>query len=122
MTEKRLYHRMSIEVPVCFETGESKEFVMASTLDISATGLSFKMKQSIQVGEILRMTIGIDENKSINVQAKVVWVKGKLAKEENEYLVGVKIVDKMDQDEMEFVRFIAGKMLEYFKQDKVEDF
>jgi|GEM_PF-617447 len=116
MTEKRLYHRMKIEVPVCFERENQKDLSVASTLDISATGLSFCLKDPLAIGETLRLTIGIDEDKSIRVQAKVMWMKEKMFKGRKMFAAGLKVVDKMDQDEMEFVRFIAKKMFEHFKR------
>jgi len=118
MTEKRLYHRMKIEVPVCFERGNQKDLGMASTLDISATGLSFQLKEPLTIGETLRLTIGIDEDKSVKVQARVMWLKEKIVKDQKVYTAGLKVVDKMDQDEMEFVRFIARKMFEHFKRNE----
>jgi hypothetical protein len=106
---------MNIEVPVCFELGKEKELIISSTLDISATGLSLKMKESLAVGEVLKITMNTDETKIVKVDAQVMWIKENKGEGGVGYLIGLKIVDKMDQDEIEFVRFVAQQMFDYFK-------
>lgn len=117
MTEKRLYHRMKISIPVSFEIGPDNRLIISSTLDISATGLSFQMKEAVQIGEVLKISLGVDETKIVKVDAKVVWVKEIKSVESLEYMVGVKVVDRMDQDEIEFVKFVAKKMFDYFRPE-----
>lgn len=119
--EKRRYHRMNIEIPVSFEIGDPKWLIMASTLDISATGLSLKLKDPVEVDQILDITVCLDDQKMVKVGAQVVWVKKKMSGDEAFYQAGVKIIDKMDQDEIDFVRFIAKKMFEYFSPKDQED-
>jgi len=118
MKEKRRYHRMNIQIPVSFEIGEPKWLVLASTLDISATGLSVQLNEPVAVGQMLSLTIGLDDQRMVKVSAQVIWIKEKKGPQDKQYQIGLKIVDKMDQDEIDFVRFIAKKMFEYFARPK----
>ena len=118
MREKRRYHRMDVEIPVSFEAGDSKWLVIASTLDISATGLSMKLNEPVAVGQILNLTVGLDEHRMVKVSSQVMWVKERRQGDKKVYHIGVKIIDKMDQDEIDFVRFVAGKMMECFRDSE----
>lgn len=114
MTEKRLYHRMNIELPVSFEMSSGRDLVLSTTMDVSVKGLALKLTQAVSVGDNFRVSIAIDD-KIIKVDARVVWVE---KKGEHKYIAGFKIADKLDQDEIEFVRFIAQKMFEFFQPKK----
>ncbi len=118
MREKRRFHRMNIEIPVSFEMGDPKWLVFATTLDISATGLSLKVDSPVAVGQVLTLTVGLDDDKLVKVDAQVIWVKEKKDEQTTCYRVGLKIIDKMDQGEIDFVKFVAQKMLAYFSRPK----
>jgi c-di-GMP-binding flagellar brake protein YcgR len=115
MSEKRLYRRMNIELPASFEMGGSRGRAKTTTMDISAKGLALRMKDLIKVGQRFRVSISTEDNKNVRVDADVVWVVEKEVAGGSEYTAGFKVVDKMDQDEIEFVRFVAQKMFDYFK-------
>lgn len=114
MTENRLYHRMKIELPVTFEVGGAKGSVCSTIMDISVKGIAAKLKEPVDVGQRFKVAIEAEEDKVLKVDVEVVWIKAGDAKDGPEYTVGFKVVDKMDQNEIEFVRFVAQKMLEYF--------
>jgi len=108
---------MSIELPVSFETGPDS-LVLSTTMDISATGISLALKEPVAVGQIIRLTIGVGKGRTATVDAKVVWQKEYPYLVGCDYRVGLKVIDKMDQDEIAFVRFVAAKMFEHFQEKK----
>lgn len=118
MREKRRNHRMNVEIPVSFEIGDPKWLVFATTLDVSATGLSLKLNEPLAVGQVLALTVGLADDRMVKVGAQVIWVKERKGENGTGYHVGVKIIDKMDQDEIDFVRFVAKKMFEHFSRPK----
>lgn len=120
MTENRLYHRMKIELPVTFEMGGSKDLIYSTTMDISAKGIAAKLKEPVDIGQRFKVAIEAEEDKFLKVDVEVVWIKAGDAKDGIEYTVGFKVVDKLDQGEIEFVRFVAQKMVEYFSPHSKE--
>ena len=118
MAEKRRYHRMEVGIPVSFELDEAKSLIMSTTLDISATGLSLILKEPLEVGRLLALTVCVDNDRMLKISARVVRIKEIKKTGEKEYLAGLKIIDKMDQDEIEFVRFVAKQMIEQFAVKK----
>ena len=115
MTEQRRYHRMKIHLPVSFETEDPKTFVSSSSIDISPTGLAVRLTDPIRKGQYVTLTINVSDTKIVKVEAQVMWVREKDRNGDREYEAGLKIVDKMDRDEIEFIRFVAQKMIEHFK-------
>ncbi|MEW5895114.1 MAG: PilZ domain-containing protein [Candidatus Omnitrophota bacterium] len=115
MPEQRRYHRMKIHLPVCFETENPVSFICSSTIDISPTGLAIRLEGPIKQGQFVTLSVEINPEKTVKVDAEVIWVKKKIRNGEEEYRAGLKIIDKMDKDETEFIRFVAKKMTEIFK-------
>ena len=115
MTENRRYHRMEIQLPVSFETEDPKHFYLSNTINISPTGMALRLTEPVKKGQFLTMSITIEDNKTAKVDAQVIWVRERVINDGSQYMAGVKIIDKMDRDEIEFVRFIAKKMMEHFK-------
>jgi len=120
MIEKRRYHRMEVKLPVSFELDETQSLVVSTTLDISATGISLALEEPLEVGRALTLTICIEDDKILKIGAKVVWVKELKKAGKKNYRVGLKITDTMDQDEIEFVRFVAKTMIDQFAVKKEE--
>ena len=120
MREGRLFHRMKVELPVSLEIEGSNDVFFTTTMDVSVKGLAVKLNRSVEVGQKFKVAIGTDDNKVVKVDAEVVWMKGAKVEGEGEYVVGFRVIDKMDEDEIEFVRFVAKKMFEYFKTSSRE--
>jgi Tfp pilus assembly protein PilZ len=77
-----------------------------------------KLNEPVAVGQILNLTVGLDEHRMVKVSSQVMWVKERRQGDKKVYHIGVKIIDKMDQDEIDFVRFVAGKMMECFRDSE----
>ncbi len=119
MTEKRTTHRLDINLPAFFEIPEAQDHItIATTLNISATGLRLLTKKRLEVGQELPLQINLSHEQTITIHVRVVWVKESYSNTTREYLMGIKIKDSMQADESKFVRFYAEKLMDFFKHKK----
>ena len=110
MEEKRNYHRIKLNVPMrYFVPPTAKEFV-ATTWDVSGTGLSFDTPEELKVRQELLIYLSLNnEQEPIEMHAKVVRVEKGLEQTQN-FRVGVRIADDIKFDEREYVKFYADHL------------
>ena len=123
MADQRRTHRLPIELAVTFHPLDQEDIVaFATTMDISATGLSLLTKEPLAKGQKLKLQLELPRQKRITIHGEVVRVEEK--KEMgflgglNEFKIGIKIVDPIWGDEAAYVRFVAEKMKEQFGKGK----
>ncbi len=110
--EKRRCIRLDIDLPVSFDIrGTQKNQVITSTLNISATGLSFLTREYLKAGQELTLLVGIAKGQRVRLPAVVRWVKESFEIGGSEYLVGLQIDDRAEEEQRKFVLFVAQEMI-----------
>lgn len=116
MNEKRTTHRLDIELPATIEMqGVQKAAALATTLNISGTGVCLQSKQRFNVGQDLVIKLKIPEEGQVSIHVKVVWVKEAMNFNTREYIAGIRITDAMKLDEAKFIKFYADQLIGFFK-------
>ena len=110
--EKRRCIRLNIELPVSFDIRSIQGHqAITSTLNISATGLSFMTREPLKAGQELNLVVGIGKDERVYLPATVRWIKESLEYGGTEYLVGLQIDDKAGDEQKKFVLFVAQEMI-----------
>ncbi len=118
MDEKRRCFRFKLEVPAWFKNTryQQKDLSIASTVNVSATGIALTTREPLEVGQQILMQVKLPPDERVIVRAEVVWVKDITRTFIPEYQVGLRLVEPMQYEEGKFVKFCAQKMLEFFNQ------
>jgi hypothetical protein len=119
MSDQRRTHRLAIQLPATFFTpGWDEEVSFASTVDLSATGISFTTKELLIKGQRIKFCLQLPNHRLVTIVGEIIRV---VEKKEwaflgglSEYEVGMKILEPIAGDEVEYVRFLAAKMKEFF--------
>ncbi len=116
MNEKRSTHRLDIELPAVIEMEDAKKsLALATTINISGTGVCMLSKQRFNTGQELVLKINLPQEGQVAIHVKVVWVKEAMNFNTREYVAGIRITDAMKFDEAKFIKFYADKLIEFFK-------
>jgi len=123
MSDKRRCQRFPIEVPATFQLADSDENIsFAATVDVSATGLSIITKEPLPKGQQIIINLQFPHHKIWVIHAEVMRVEAKDALMFlggiMEFKVGIRIVEPIQGDEREYIRYIAEKIKEATKRDK----
>src|SRR3989344_3073559 len=96
MVERRRSHRFSIGLFCMMEIPSvSGTKVMASTLDISATGFCLSTKENLEVGTQfpIQVTLPSGHREVVTLRVEVLWVQEVKILTATEYKAGVKILE-----------------------------
>lgn len=117
MQEKRRCHRFNIELPVWFKSCSVGDdmVAIASTMDISATGMSFVAKEELEKGQELLLQVKLPSDETLTVKTRVIWIREDFGAAIREYRVGLQVVEPVRNDESKFVKFVAAQMIEFYK-------
>jgi len=115
MADKRRTYRLAMQLPATFYTpGLEEEVCFATTVDLSATGISFTTKEPVIKGQRIKFRVQLPNDKRVTLNGEIIRV---VEKKEwaflgglSEYEVGMKILEPIAGDEVEYVRFLAAKM------------
>lgn len=114
--EKRRCQRLSIELPATIEAIDGQGGLsLATTVDLSALGFRVFTDAELKTGQEIIMKISVDE-KLLGLKSKVVWVTLTEVPGEKKYLVGIKILETPDRDELQFVKFFTKRLLQFYKK------
>ena len=119
MVERRRSHRFSVGLHCLMEIPSvSGTTAIASTLDISATGLCLSTQEGIEVGTQLpiQVTLPGTHQDVVTLRVEVLWVKEVVIATATEYKIGVKILEPVTEQEKKFIRFYAGKLFQFTKK------
>ena len=120
-SERRTTHRLNIELPAFVGIpGSPKNISLASTLNISATGVCLLSKHRFDVGQELLLKVNLPIKEKLTINVRVVWFKEIITFNGREYMSGIKIIDAMRFDEAKLVRFYAEQLIEFFKSKRDE--
>ena len=116
-SDKRRCHRLNIELPASLKlSGGKKDLTIATVLDISGLGLRITTREKIVLGQEIPIQVSIGPNQSVTIKTKVAWVKEVDVMSSIEYAAGLKIIDTMDCDESQFLKFFSEKLIKAFRQ------
>ncbi len=118
MSEKRRCHRFRMQLPASFEIGPGeKTLIIASTLDVSATGLSMLVRNvDLRVDQEIDLLIRLNRGERVRLKTAVRWIEGAAAFGGREYRVGLEVItDGQSQEFKRFVVMVARHMVEFFK-------
>ncbi len=119
--ERRTTYRLNIELPAFVEIpGSPQNVSLATTLNISATGVCLLSKHRFDVGQELFLKINLPTKEKLTIHVQIVWFKETIAFNGREYMSGIKIIDAMKFDEAKLVRFYADQLIEFFKSKRDE--
>ena len=94
-TDRREETRISIELPVRVDGGES---FGATSRDLSAGGMRLEIGRELPIARELGIAIELSERgEELSVRGKVKWCKRVGVKSENRWLVGVMFTDLEDE-------------------------
>lgn len=111
MQEKRRCHRIGIELPASYQASQAfRSISIATTLDISATGLCLLTREPLLVGQEIALQITLPVEGRIIVNVRVIWVKEIYTAMTTEFQIGLQIIEPMRADERAFVRFYAKQL------------
>ncbi|MEW5894423.1 MAG: PilZ domain-containing protein [Candidatus Omnitrophota bacterium] len=110
MADGRRCHRFPQELPLSFEMGEPKKTVTAKTLNISATGFAFVTKEPVSNGQVFLFTLTLNEMTQVRIDGEIVWTQKKWQGVHQEWVVGVKVIDRIDEEKRNFVRYVATRL------------
>ena len=110
MQEKRGYHRLNINVPMRYVVPPQFKEISTVTADVSGTGLSFNTQQELKIRQELLMYLSLDDQKPVEMHAKVVRIEMGSDPKMPGFHVGVRIADTMKFDERKYVKFYAGQL------------
>ncbi len=114
--ERRSYQRFDVQIPVEYKFAAFQDqTTQASSLDISANGLRFRIKERPMIGDEVHLTVDLPAQQKIKLAAKVVWSK---AIENDEYDIGVKLADTKSKDGKIFMDFYAQQLLVFMESNK----
>lgn len=116
MDERRSYRRFNIALPIqykfaAFQDGMTK----ASTLDVSANGLRFRVKDRPGVDEEVHLLISLPNGKPVMLAAKVVWCQ---AADRDDYEIGLRLSDTKSEDGKAFMDFYSQQLLGFTEKAK----
>lgn len=116
MEERRSYRRFNIALPIqykfaAFQDGMTK----ASTLDVSANGLRFRVKDRPGVDEEVHLLITLPGGRTVMLAAKVVWCQ---TADREDYEIGLRISDTRSEDGKAFMDFYSQQMLGFTESHK----
>jgi len=115
--DNRRTMRFRLEVPAWFKnTRYQQELSLATTLNVSATGLCILTREPVEVGQFVLMQVKLPPEDRLIINTRVVWVREILGSFVREYQVGLKLVEPMQFEESRFVRFCAQKMVEFYRE------
>ena len=122
MEEKRRYHRMKIEIPMNYRIPPEDKFNITTTLDISGTGVSFTADTKLKIGWEVFMHLLLSDDQEIELRAEVVSVNEILPEYDEErpclYRTGVRILEPVQFDEKQFIKFYTQHLSAMLKGDK----
>jgi hypothetical protein len=104
MDEKRRYHRLALQVPLQFRVPPSKNRIMASTRNISGTGILFRTDENVKVRQELLMYFQLPG------YAGESEIHGKVVRVESGQ-VAVRVMDPIKFDERRYAKFYASNLL-----------
>lgn len=114
--ERRAYRRFNVEFPIEYKFAAFQDqTTQASSLDISANGLRFRVKDKPIIDEEVHLIIDLPIKKRIKLAAKVAWSK---AVENDCYDVGVKLADTKSEDGKIFMDFYSQQLLGFIASSK----
>ncbi len=91
---------------------------IASTLDISATGFCLSTQEGMEVGTQLPIHVTLPGTRQdvVTLRVEVLWIKEVQISNSTEYKVGVRILEPVTEHEKKFIRFYAGKLLQFTRK------
>lgn len=117
--EQRRCFRFKMELPAWFRNSRSqKDLSLATTLDVSATGMCLATREALEVGQEILMQVKLPPEDRVIIRTRVVWVREIAGTMVREYQVGLRLVEPMQYEEGKFVKFFAKKMLDFWHQQK----
>ena len=117
--ENRRVQRLEIALSLSFKVVPTQQYVsLATTVNISATGLCFVTKEKLHPGQDLIVQVTLSKFENVILPIQVVWVKEQFTFMQEEYAVGVKVKDSVDPDVAKFVKFFANSFLAYSQKNK----
>lgn len=87
---------------------------MATTLDLSGTGLRLRSRTPLEVGRHVAVKLLLPGDERVVLKTKVVWIKEDGPPLDREFQIGLQLEDAMDDGARAFIRFVAGKMLDFY--------
>ena len=107
MVEQRHTHRFRIELPASFQLVKKPYVSMATTLDVSATGLCIRTREPLHKGQKVILRVRLPDEELLTLDTRVVRVEEDSSLMNREYKVGIQIVDQLKGDQVKFVKFYA---------------
>ncbi|MFH1360233.1 MAG: PilZ domain-containing protein [Candidatus Omnitrophota bacterium] len=118
MQDRRRCHRLNIELPASYQAqGNQGSLTVASTLDLSATGICLRSRDKLHQGQKLPVQVTLPAGEKILIHVEVIWVQEIYEASPTEFKIGLKIDEPLKADESKFVRFYASQLLEFFKEN-----
>ncbi|MDP8265921.1 MAG: PilZ domain-containing protein [Candidatus Aceula meridiana] len=115
--DKRRCHRLNLDLPASLSlSGGKEDLTLVTVMDVSGLGLRITTKEKIVLGQEISLQVSISPDQSITVKTKVAWVKEMEIMSSTEYAAGLKIIDTMDCDEAQFLKFFSEKFIQIFKK------
>jgi len=126
--EKRMVHRLEMNLPVVYKISDVQGLPVASTLNVSAIGICLLSKQGFKVGQelVIQMTLPPEEEakaEDVEFAAEVIWIEENYVEKKDgsvsrEYKAGLKLLGGKKSHQKKFVQFFAKQFLAFFKDRK----
>ena len=109
--ERRAYRRFNITIPIEYKFASFQEnMTKTSTLDISANGLRFTVKERPLAEDEVHIILDLPQKQRALLAAKVIWSKDL---DEGECEIGVKLADTKSEDGKIFMDFYSEQLLKF---------
>lgn len=116
MEDRRSYRRFNIELPVQYKFAAFQEgMTKSSTLDVSANGLRFRVKDRPGVDEEVHLVISLPGGRPVMLAAKVVWCQ---EADRGDYEIGLRLSDTRSEDGKAFMDFYSQQLLDFTETHK----
>ena len=110
--EQRRCHRIKVSLDATLREEKEDKFPSSGAiLDMSGMGLSITSKKLFDVGQKLYVEFEIPGEKEITVATQVVWYRNVFLKGHPPNQYGLKILDSMEADEKEFLKYFVKQFL-----------
>ena len=115
MNDKRRSFRLVIDLPASFKIFSEQPYISLGMVnEVSALGFSLTTREHLSSGQELDMLIRLPDDKRITLPVKVIWVRRGAMVDSPEYFVGVKILEPLNDQTAQYIRFYVRYFLSAF--------
>ena len=114
LKERRRYPRIKLTLDAKYKVLDYEQvYQFTKTKDISAEGVCFESHELLKPGVFVQLEVDIkDACPPISMVAEIRWVGDTRSNEDKRYINGVKIINMPAKDEVRFLKYYCGIIVE----------